>query len=247
MALSHPSRPLPLWLRVGVSLIVVGHLSIIGLNALAAPSGPWTYNIGTSSGVSDAPGPVFAKSISENVSARYLHALRMTHNYHFATNKPNEFAVYFEVHLKNDMGDVRVLKFPDEKANAWVRHRQEILAQNLVPDMVRPPRGNKRVAPKGQESPKVEVFVPEAPLVIRLKLVDENDDIFSNPQDQPSPWTKALVQSYLRYLCRENNVPTAELVRYSRRTVLPSDLYAPRPADIFMELKSYFGVYRREQ
>ena len=36
------------------------------------------------------------------------------------------------IRLKNELGEVRTLRFPDEKANPWVRHRQEILAQNLA-------------------------------------------------------------------------------------------------------------------
>lgn len=243
------ARPLPLKFRLICSVLAIGHLALIGLYALAAPSGPWQFNIGSRSGVSMADGPAFAKSLSESFTEPfYLSPLRMTHNYHFRSDRHSDFAVYFEVRLTNERGDVRTLKFPDEKANLWVRHRQLILAQNLVPDQRLPPRGNLRLAAEGKALPKVEIWFREEAMTLRLKMVDENSDLLRAPAvDQPTPWAKALVKSYLRYLCREHNAVKGELIRCSRLTVHPTDLIVPRPADEFKELRSHFGEYRREE
>lgn len=242
-------RPFPVWLQIVGSGIAVGHLLLIGLYALAGQSGPWWYDIGPNdfgppSGASNSPGPQFATSVSANFTMPYyLQPLRMTHNYHFQSDRRPDYAVYFEVRLKNELGDVvKTLKFPDEKAVFWVRHRQEILAQNLTPpEIARGPRGNEKLAAKGQELPKVEIWVQEDNLSMRLKPVEETDDRLRAPHEEPSPWTRVLVKSYLRHLCRQHQAHSAELIRSSRRTVLPSDLFAPRPADTFKELKSYFG------
>ncbi|MBI3823246.1 MAG: hypothetical protein HY289_11285 [Planctomycetes bacterium] len=243
------ARPFPLGLQVACSVLAVGHLLLIGLFALAQDSGPWWYDVGPNdvmppSGVNHSPGPVFARAITVNFTEPYyVVPLRMTHNYHFQSNRRPDYSVYFEVFLKNERGDVlRTLKFPDDKASFWVRHRQEILAQNLSPpDQQMPPRGNEKVAAGGKDLPKVEIWVREDAHTKRLKPVEETDDLLRESHEVASPWAKTLVKSYLRYLCREHGAASAELVRYSRRTVLPLDLYAPRPEDTFKELKSYFG------
>jgi hypothetical protein len=243
---TNPPRPLPLWLSVAGSIFAVGHLLVIGIYALAQTSGPWPTPYGTAF---PADPPRFASAITMRYTyPYYLEPLRMTHNYHFASNRPTDFAVYFEVQLKNELGDVRTLKFPNEKANFWVRHRQEVLAQNLVPDQRLPPRGNRRLDPvDGNQTPTVEVWVREGESTQRLKHLDENDAKLLDPQvDQPSPWSKALAQSYARYLCREHKAVSATLIRCSRPTVTPTDFYLqPRPG-LFGELKSFFGEYRRE-
>ena len=241
-------RPLPIWLKFAGSAFAIGHLLAIGLYALAAESGPWPYNAGNS----PSPGPQFATSLTWGFGyPYYLRPLRLTNDYHFVSNRPAEFAVYFQVHLKNQLGEVRTLKFPDEKANFWVRHRQEILAQHLVPDQRLPPRGNRRLPGLGQEVPTVEVWVRDGEATLRLKQVDENDESLRNAEvDHPTEKAKALVRSYLRYLSREHKADSAELVRHSRPMVLPMDtmphMFMPRPAELFQELKSHFGEYRRE-
>jgi hypothetical protein len=236
-------RPLPLWLKVAGSVVATGHLLVIGLYALAADSGPWPYN----NGPSHSPGPAFATSIVLNCTyPYYLKPLRMTHNYHFASNRSSDLAVYFEVQLKGELGEVRTLKFPDEKANFWVRHRHDLLAQYLFPDQRLPPRGNQRLPALGKEVPKVEIWVRAEAGSIRLKQVEELDDLLRNPEvEQPTERAKLFAQSYARYLCRAHKAVSAEVIRHSRLTVMPMDLYAPRP-ELFNEMKSYFGEYRRE-
>ena len=251
MSLSPSSRPRPLprWLMVVCSIFAVGHLLAVSLLAMEAQSGPWLAPPPVS-GASMAEGPQFAKVISMNVTVPYyLEPLRMTHNYHFASNRPSNVAVYFEAHLTDEAGKLTVLKFPDEKANLWVRHRQEMLAQNLAQDQPMAPLANQKVAAKDGELPKVEIWANEGPFTLRLKRVDELAVPRNQQVDQPSAWSKALAQSYLRYLCREHKAVSAELIRYSRPTVMPAMLFLteqPNVKDSFTELKSYFGEYRRD-
>ena len=251
MATPNLQRPLPGWLQVAASIVAVGHLLLIGLYSLAASSGPWPMAPGYPDYLpptSDGIGPQFARVVGANFAfPYYLQPLQMTHNYHFASNRPSEFAVYFEVRLKNDLGDVRTLKFPDDKANPWVRHRQEVLAQHLVPDIMLPPAGAPLVGIEIEEKPTVDLWVRDAELRQHLEKVGANSKKRRTPGvDQPTTWSKALVKSYVRYLCREHNATSAQFIRYTRRTVRPEDMFMPRRADIYKELVSDFGEYRRE-
>ena len=96
------SRPLPAWLKVLASTLALGHLSILGLRALASQSGPWP----TPYGAFQADPPMFAQGITSIVLPTYLQPLHMTHNYHFEANKTPQVAAYFEVHLKDSFGAV---------------------------------------------------------------------------------------------------------------------------------------------
>jgi hypothetical protein len=238
-------RPLPLWLRIAGSVFAMGHLLVIGLYALAADSGPWPFN----NTMSPSPGPTFATSIVLNCTyPYYLKPLRMTHNYHFVSNRSSEVAVYLEIQLKDELGEVRTLKFPDGKANFWVRHRQDLLAQYLFPDQRLPPRGNQRLPALGKEVPKVEIWVENKaePGTLELKEVEDLDELLRNPNvEQPTPRAKLFAQSYGRYLCKAHNAVSAKVIRHTRLTVMPMDLFAPRP-ELFNEMKSHFGEYRRE-
>jgi hypothetical protein len=228
---------------VAGSVFAVGHLLAIGMLALAAPSGPWPTNFGTS----DSPGPQFAAAVTSNITyPHYLQHLRMTHNYHFNSNRPAQFAAYFEVQLKNDQGDVvKTLKFPDDKANFWVRHRESILAQGLAEDQ--PVQlGTEVIAAPGKAAPTIEIWEDDKGGVLRLTHKPQHMIARDRPVVKPSEWSKVLAQSYMRYLCKEHGAHSAELVRHSRELIMPMDMFVPRP-DVFKELKSHFGEYRREK
>lgn len=237
-------RPLPMPLVAAGSVFAVGHLLAIGLLALAAESGPWPTNFGISS---KSIGPKFATAISDNVSKPYyLTPLRMTHDYHFKSNMAVPFAAYFEVILKNDRGEVvKTLKFPDEKANFWVRHRQTILAQGLAEDQPIQQQGTEVVAAPGKDVPKVE-FWDMVDGNLRLKSVEAHLVPRDRQLMKPSEWSRLLAQSYMRHLCKEHHAASAELVRHSRELVLPDYMFVNRP-EAFKELTSHFGEYRREE
>jgi hypothetical protein len=245
-----PTKPtsaplsLPTWLKVVCSAFAVAHLSIIGIYSLAAESGPWPLGVINST----SPGPKFATDVTLGFSYPcYLQPLHLTNNYHFASNRPNEFAVYFTIEVKDRLGEIKVRKFPDEKANPWVRHRQELIAQHLVPDLRLPPRGSRRLAAKGKELPKIEIFKPDGERVLRLAEVTELDPALDTPDlDQPTPRSKAIARAYARYVCDQQNGTSAQLVRHSRPLVMPVHLIVPMQADMYKELRTYFGEYRRE-
>jgi len=245
---SVPTRPLPAWLKLLASIFVLCHLSILGLLALATKSGPWP----TPYGSFQADPPMFAQSITSATLPVYLQPLQMTHNYHFETNKTPQVAACFEVHLKDAFGAVtKTLRFPDPKANFWVRHRQEQLASWLAADEPLQPRGSEKIAAPRQKADEVEFWdMPkEEPGTLRLKRLPEH----LAPRDQaivrPTERAKMLAASYLRYLCREHDAASAELVRIHRDTIMPMVLIMPEPPreENMMTVKSYFGEYSREK
>src|SRR5947209_7708258 len=90
-------RPLPGWL-VGLGSLAIGfHFFALVMHVLAAPSGPWP----TPYGASNAMGPKFADLASQAPVQYYLEPLRMTHNYHFITNRPELPTSTFEIVLKD--------------------------------------------------------------------------------------------------------------------------------------------------
>ena len=240
------ARPLPIWLAWLGSLLAVGHLLTIGLLALAAQSGPWLMSNGQPSPVF---GPHFATTItSEFTEPYYLQPLRMTHNYHFETNKPVALGIYFAVRLKDESGaTVKTLKFPDEQANFWVRHRQSILAQGLGNDQFVAPPGSRQVAAPKKELPTVEVWEPVDKENLRLAKIDVLDLKSDRQYERPSEGAKALAQSYMRHLCRQHNAASAELIRHHQRAIRPEKLIVNIEPDDFLEIRSHFGEYHREK
>ncbi|MCS7046961.1 MAG: hypothetical protein NZO58_11440 [Gemmataceae bacterium] len=226
-----------------VSVGLAGHLLAIVALVLGAPSGPWY----TQFGASTFPGPVFATSIN-TVTLPYLEVVRMTHNYKLRVDV-NRPSVYFEAHLKDANGNVvKTVKVPDPKANFWVRHRQQLLADGLFEDLPVPPPGSERLgAPK-------KTYWEASDKQFVLKTVPEHLVPRNPPVMSPSPWSLLLAQSYMRYLCRTHRAASAELVRHSRDAVLPPNLLPPMmlesgqlPPQLFEEFVANFGVYRRDQ
>ncbi len=244
---TNPPRPLPLWLKVAGSVFAVGHLLAIGLYALAASSGPWATPYGVNSPVD---GPQFAAGVSSRITGPYyLQPLRLASNYHFASNRPAEYAVYFEIQLRNQFGESTIIRIPEEKANYWVRHRQEILAQHLAQDFPVPQRGARKLPAlePTSETPTVDVWLREGEFTLRFESLDEDDKrLLSRDLLQPSPKAKLLAESYTRYLARAHKAASARLIRHSRPKVTPTDVVVPRP-EVFTDLVSHFGEYRRDK
>ncbi|MSQ97515.1 MAG: hypothetical protein EXR98_23595 [Gemmataceae bacterium] len=244
---TRPPRPLPFLITGAGSLFAVGHLLAIGLLALAAESGPWLMSNGVPS---TSLGPEFATRVSANYTVPYyFQRLRMTHNYHFESNKPIALGIYFEVKLKDETGTVvRTLKFPDDKANFWVRHRQNILALGLGNDQQLPRRGTEVIPAKGEKMPTAQIWDKSDIENWRLKEVEEHLLPRDQPFERPSEEAKKLTQAYMRFLCREHKAASAELIRHHRQAIPPMVLLmGPPPAEAFSEAKSHFGDYRREE
>lgn len=254
-------RPLPGALLLAASLFVAFHLFALVVLVLSAPSGPWP----TPFGMSQALGPPFAGRVSEVTTRYYLTPLRMTHNYHFLSNRPDVPDVAFEVKLKDESGAVReTLYFPPSKDqprrdgsawlydNPWLHQRYVLLAQALGDDEpVAPPRGEEIAAP-GKQASRVKVWKMDGPRSASLREVESHllKDLFKEQPEvyRPREWSLLLARAYLRHLAREQGAATAELVRSRRQPIMPALLFLEQaPPGTFDTQTSTFEEYHREQ
>jgi hypothetical protein len=260
MSATRQSPELPGWLLVLGSGAIAFHFFALLMVVLAARSGPWWTELGPT----DMEPPQFAAPISEWISRYYLQPLQMTHNYHFASNRADIPTVYFEAKLKDDKGNVvETLRFPEEKQNFWVRYRQHFLAQNLLDDYpVEPPRGEDIPAP-GQKAQEVEIwdslseprsgFSGENREGQTLQLRSVKEYLLPRgpgapPIYRPSNWSKALAQSYSRYLCRQYQVSAVELIRHRRMPLYPALMFMEEPPpQTYEEQICSYGDYRLEK
>jgi hypothetical protein len=143
------------------------------------------------------------------------------------------------------------------RANPWVRHRQELLASALAPDVpVEPPAGEMLAAPGGNV-PTVAIWSPpgdgaptkiqeeaagDGKMQLRLRTVPQHLIPRARPVFRPTDWAVLLARSYGRYLCRTHGAPTAEVVRITREPLHPSVLFnSQQAAPAFDELLASFG------
>ena len=239
----HDPPELPPWLTALGSAAVAFHLLAVACLALAAPSGPWP----TAFGASTAAGPQFARGVSAALTPSYLGPLKLTHNYHFAGNRPGATAVYVEARLKDAEGrTVATVRLPDERANFWVRHREALLAQWLTDDQPVPPRPGEAIPAPNRAVPTVTIWDVGPDRALALRAVPEHLVPRERPVYRPSDWSLLLARSYARHFCRRHGATSVELVRHTREPVLPAVLFLPEPpADAFDELISNFGELPR--
>ena len=231
---AHPAQNL---LIAVASLAILFHFGAVIVHALAAPSGPWPGL----DGPNPAGAPSFARALDEPLQA-YLKPIKLTHSYHFASNRPIVPGVFLEVTLKNAKGEPQTtLRLPDPESNAWVRYREGLFAQGLVPDQpIAPPQGEEIPAPN-QEGRKVTIWDGEPPLRLRSG-VPEHLIPRNRPVMGPTEWSLVLVHSYARYLCRKHGAASAEVVRHSREAIPPMALLAgDLPPMAFTDLLASYG------
>jgi hypothetical protein len=251
---SASGNPLPRWLIVVGSAAIVFHLTAIIIPILDMPSGPWV----TGDGARPMSAPEFAHAANglATVHAEYL---RLAHSYHFASNRPGDIpGVQFEVRLRDKDGTLmETLQFPDPNANPWVRHRQEILASALAPDLPLPPSQSEVIPPAGEKVPNVDLWAikgedfsgklgampppadGKAPL--ELRSVPQHRVPRNRGQVwRPSEWSLVLARSYARHLCHAHGAATAEIVRHTREPVSYSVLLGNGVPDLD-ELVASFG------
>jgi len=214
---SNQLAAVPRWIMIVGSVAIAGHLVAVLAMVLAAQSGPWFTPMGPSSALP----PPFAESINEVASPNYLRWIKMTNDYHFASNRPALPAAIFEVRLKDQDGkELAILKFPDGKANFWVRHRQSMLARALADDQpVQPTQGELIPAP-GQQVHTVQIWDGE-PQHQQLRTVPEHLIPRERPVFRPSEWSLLLAKSYARFLCRTHGAASAEVIRHTRESLSP--------------------------
>jgi hypothetical protein len=233
-----------MWLIILGSLAIIGHLGAVVVMVIAAPSGPWASPFG----MSMALAPQFAQSAYNVATPAYLNWIKMTHNYHFPTNRPGAPGVYFEIKLKDESGKiVDTLKFPDPDANAFVRHRQTLLARGLADDVPIPPRGSESVAAPKKDVNKIAIWDMTEPGKLQLRAMPEHMVPRDRPVFRPSDWTMILAKSYARYVARSHGAASAELVRHSKDPMPPIVLYFGEiPSAFSEELTSNFGELTHE-
>jgi hypothetical protein len=252
-------RRLPPWLiRVGSALLVF-HLFSLGVLVVAAQSGPWSTDFGST----PALGPQFAESINLVTTYYYLRPLGMTHTYHFDANRLSSPDVKFEVVLRDESGkEIGRRTFPDENTNFWVYHRQVLLSRWLGMDQPVPPRGPEVVGPGGKDVPKVsyllgrddlrripegiiehpslagiEELPPEKGNNLYLCWVGE-DQQGVIPRDRmmpyfrPSDWELLVARSFVRHVSRQQDAASAELIRYYWRPVRPEYMFFQTQAEV---------------
>lgn len=236
-------RPLPGWLVGLGSLAIAFHLFAILMLALAASSGPWPTPFGSST----AFGPKFADRANQVLTPSYLDPLRMTHNYHFFTNRPELPTATFEIILKDKQGVVkRRLSYPDPDANPWVRFRQRLLAIGLADDEpVQLPRG-EIIPAAGKKMPTVSYWdAGPDEKIARLTMNEIHLAPKNRPLYKPRDWSLLLARSYMRRACRHEGLPSAELVRHVREPIMSAMIYVDEPPPgTFTELTNSFGEVR---
>jgi hypothetical protein len=226
----------PPWVVGAGSLAICLHLGLVGINALAAPSGPWPRQEGPPE---FAGPPAFAQAVVQVAEPYYLSPLKLNMNYHFESNRTELPAAYIVAHLKDAQGNVfRTIRLPDPDANPWVRHRQERLAWYLTND------GQPLILQAPNVPPEMfEVFVEKGNHHWQFMSISENDLPRGRPIPRPSQFSFLFANAYARHLCREQEAARVEIVRHTKKAIPPTVAFrepAP-PTDFFAEDSHSFG------
>jgi hypothetical protein len=260
---SSSAAALPRWLVVAGSAVILFHLAAIIIPVLDVRSGPWPTPMGPNMGIP----PEFAHA-SAGLSTLHGKYLRVAHSYHLLCDRPADLAaVEFEVRLRDDQGKLlETLRFPDPQANAWVRHRQTILASPLALDFPAEQQGGEIVAAPGANVPKVEIWLDanqmkrigkeagwapqdlsaDPKVQVRLRPVPQHLVPREPGVRRPSEWSMVVAKSYARHLCKVHGAASAEIVRLIRDPVSPAVLFNDQaPPGAFDDRVASFGEMSR--
>jgi hypothetical protein len=232
------AHSIPPFLLAAGSAVIVAHFGVVIAHALAVPSGPWPGPEGQDM----AAPPAFVKTLNQEAQG-YRYVFRLGPSDSVAGDPPAFPGVFAEVRLKDSGGNViKTVRLPDPDANAWVRHREELLVQGLVPDQpIMPPRGESIPAPN-QEVRKVPIWQGPEGGPLRLQHVPEH--LIPRQRDVMGPTERSLVlvRSYARHLCRQHGASSAEVLRHSREAISPiAYLMGPPPPMAFTDLIVSYG------
>jgi hypothetical protein len=238
---SLPDRvPVPRWAVLAGSVLIVLHLGTVAVHVVAAPSGPWPGMDGNE----PAPPPQFAVLAEENVAAPYLTQLKLTHNYHFASNRASVPGAYLEFRFQDRQGDVlKTIQFPDPNASASVRRRQALALRWFIDDRpLQPPQGEKIPAP-GEKIPDVLTWKQVEGEMRQLELMPVSEILIdrNRPVVGPTEWSMVVLRSFTRHLCRVHGADSAEVVRKSREPVPPRVLFEREVPPLMDVLESKYG------
>ena len=228
------------WVVAVGSAAIVGHLLAVVIVILAAPSGPWPAEGGSTFSTP----PQFAYSLNDLLPTTYLQSLGLLNHYHFSSNRPAVPGASFEVRLKDQSGKLlTTVKFPNKDCNFSVRHRQSLLASGLADDQpVEPPQGEVIAAPN-RAVPSARIWEMAGTEGLVIQAVPEHLIPRDRPVFRPSEQSLLLARSYARYLCRLHGAVTAEVIRHTQEPIPPAVMFisGPPPADASGKLASNFG------
>jgi hypothetical protein len=238
-----PGAGVPRWLIWVGSVLIVGHLLALGSAVLAVPSGPWPNMM---EGPTMFTPPQFAFSLNNVATPGYLEWLKLTHSYHFPSNRPRVTEAFLEFRLKNAKGEeIATVTLPDPKANAWVRFRQGLLAKALCDDQPYVASTSETIAAPNQQALTVPIWDGDQKK-LTLKRMPEHLLPRNQAVYRPSDWNMVLARSFERYLCRSQGAKSAEIIRHSREPIPPMVLFMdPSQIGPFDELISNYGELLR--
>jgi hypothetical protein len=238
-----PDRPaarIPRWI-VGLGSVLIGfHFLCVGINVLAAPSGPWPE-------MGRVDPPPFAVVANSLVAPTYLLPLKMGNNYHFPSNIPGTRAVYIEARLKDESGKVfKTVILPDPEANSYVQHRQQLFANGLADDVLVPPPGGEDVAAPGEKLARIDIWDTPKDRPLEIKTVSVLRVPRGRPVFRPSEWSLVLARSYARHVRQTHGAARVEILRHWADPIPPMVLFGmdPRPG-AFDEQVANFGEFPR--
>lgn len=245
--------------RAFASLLIAVHLLAVLGGVLVAPSGPWPVP----GGADMATPPHFAQLLmfgpdfmpagkpgtADPSLMGYLKLLKLTHNYHFVSNRPPDFETYFEAKLLDENGQVtKTVRMPDPNANPIAFHRQKLLAEGLAEDVPVEPRPGEVIPAPNQPVNMVQIWEPEEGRVAKIRQIEEHLIPRDRPVYGPSDWSMVLARSYARYLCRTHQANSVEIVRHTKPLIPPDVLFMEsKPTGAFDESIVSFGVFHAPQ
>jgi hypothetical protein len=236
--------PIPRWAVLAGSLFLVFHLGAVTTHVFSAPSGPWPGMEGNE----PAPPPQFTALAAENVTMPYLSRLKMTHNYHFTSNRANIPAAVLDIRLLNDQGEViKTIAFPDPQASSAVRRRQALAMRWFVEDRPIQPAQSEKIPAPGESIEVINTWraVEGEQRKLRMTGVPVNEIDRGQPVFGPSKWSMVVARSFARYLCRVHGAESAEFVRKSREPVPPRILFEREVPPLMDVMESEYGRLTR--
>ncbi|MFO0876746.1 MAG: hypothetical protein U0840_05180 [Gemmataceae bacterium] len=234
--------PLPRWLMVLGSLAIAYHVGCVGLNVLAAPSGPWPSMEGP-----DMQGPPqgFA-ALHEQVASPYLRAIRQTHNAHFRTNRVGMPSAFLVIDLEDANGVVeQTIRFPDPKASGGLRRMQESVCRWIVDDQPLPRDITERIPAPNKKVNEVSFWeqVEGESRKLNLTRLPENELPTQQNVMRPSRWSLIVIGSLGRYFTRTQGAKTVTFARHSRDPIPPRVLMERETPPEMDELVSNYGRF----
>lgn len=183
----------------------------------------------------------------EQSALPYLRVIKMTHNYHFRSNRVARFEAYLEVKLFDKEGQlIKTVRLPDVRASRALRQKQDALARWLPDDMPVPPTVIERIAAPGARAAEISVWRGGSnPNELSLTPIKENEVPNNEVVLRPSDWSLIVVRSIARHLCRVHDAEWAEPVRYSREAIPAGILFEPETPPNPEILQSAYGRISR--